>query len=344
MKFKEYIGKHKETIYNKICEYLPKKTPEKHYQMVRVYVDRKGKYARPSLLLLWTELHGGKLEDAILPAATMQTSEDWILMHDDWFDSSEKRREKPAAHILYGERFAINAGDCLHMIMWKMAHDASIGLNERLGENISERYYDRFYDMLLETAEGQYIDMHLTHDIKDITKFTLEDYYRSIRAKSGYYSVYGPMQLGSIIAGMPNLYIEQMISYGKPIGNAFQLKDDILDCTSTEEKFGKTIRNDVYDGTKTAILWHFVQNANPTDLEKVRKIYMKDRKEKTQAEVDEVIELFKRYQSIAYAESEVDRLAKEALEKFEDVSQKIPESDLKETARDAIIYLASRSK
>lgn len=344
MKFEEYTEIHKETIYSKICEYLPRKAPEEHYKMVREYVDRKGKYTRPSLLLLWTELHGGKLEDAVLPAAAMQTSEDWLLMHDDWEDSNELRRGKPAAHILYGDRFSVNAGDSLHMIMGKMVHDASVRLCEALGKTTGERYYDKFYNMLLVTVEGQYLDMHLTYDIKDITKFTLEDYYRSIRAKSDYYSIYGPMQLGSIIVGMSELYLEQIIWYGKPIGDAFQLKDDILDCTSTEDILGKTIGNDVFDGVKTAILWHFVQNANTPDLEKVKKIYMKNRNEKVRTEIEEVLELFKRYGSITYAESEVDRLAKEALEKFENVSQRIPESDLKETARDAIIKLTSRYK
>lgn len=340
MMFEKYVDQHKETIYNKICEYLSRKTPEEHYEMVSVYTDRKGKYVRPSLLLLWTELYGGKLENAILPAAAMQTSEDWILIHDDWEDGNELRRREPSAHILYGDCYAINAGDALHMIMWKMVHDAS----ESLGKNIGARFFNKFYDILLVTAEVQYLDMYLTHDIKDITNFTIEDYHESISAKSGYYSVYGPMQLGAIIADKDEKDVEQIKEYGEIIGKAFQMKDDILDCTSTEEVLGKTIGNDVMDGVKTAILWHFVQNAKPSDLEKVRKTYMKCRKGKTKKEVKEVIELFKGYGSIAYAESDVDRLAKEALEKFEEVSRNIPKANLKETARDAIIRLASRYK
>jgi geranylgeranyl diphosphate synthase type II len=340
MKFEDYIEEHRETVYNTICGYLPSRPPEEHYKMVRAYVDRQGKYARPSLLLLWTELHGGRLEDAMLPAAAQQASEDWILMLDDWMDGNELRRGKPTAHIMYGDRFAVNAGTGLHMIMWDMAFDAAI----KLGKPIGNRYWKKFQHMLLVTDEGQYIDMHLTHDVTDITKFTLDDYYNSIRAKSDYYSVYGPMQLGTIIAGTDEGYVERIEEYGELIGNAFQIKDDILDCTSTEEVLGKTIGNDVRDGVKTAILWHFVQKASASDLERARKTYMKDRKSKTQSEVNEVIGFFKKYGSITYAESEVDRLAKEALKKFEDVSRAIPESDLKETARDAIIKLASRKK
>jgi geranylgeranyl pyrophosphate synthase len=340
MKFEDYIEEHRGTVYKTICGYLPSGPPEEHYKMVRAYVDRQGKYARPSLLLLWTELHGGKLEDAMLPAAAQQTSEDWILMLDDWMDGNELRRGKPTAHIMYGDRFAVNAGVGLLMIMSDMAFDAAI----KLGKPIGTRYWKKFQHMLLVTDEGQYIDMHLTHDVTDIKEFTLDDYYDSIRAKSEYYSVYGPMQLGTIIAGMDERYVERIEEYGEPIGKAFQTKDDILDCTSTEAVLGKSIGNDVRDGVKTGILWHFVQKASASDLEKVRKIYMKDRRDKTEGEVNEVLKFFEEYGSIAYAESEVDRLAGEALKKFEDVSRDIPESDLKKTARDAIIKLASRKK
>jgi len=100
----------------------------------------------------------------------------------------------------------------------------------------------------------------------------------------------------------------------------------------------------VLDGVKTPILRHFVQNASVSDLEKVRGIYMKERKDKSPTEIKEVLEMFGRYGSIVYAESEADRLAKKALQGFEDVSRAIPESELKETARDAIIKLVSRHK
>src|SRR3989344_8239984 len=115
MKFEDYVKQNNDAIYNKICEYLPNRAPEVHYKAVREYVDRRGKYGRPNLLLLWCELHGGKRQDALLPAAAMQASEDWVLIHDDWEDSNELRRGKPSAHLIYGERYAINAGDALHM-------------------------------------------------------------------------------------------------------------------------------------------------------------------------------------------------------------------------------------
>ena len=184
----------------------------------------------------------------------------------------------------------------------------------------------------------------MTHEIKDISGFSLEDYFQSIHAKSAYYSVYGPMQMGAIIAGQAIKDVEKMKEYGVPVGNAFQTKDDILDCTSTAEVLGKTIGNDVMDGVKTAILWHFVRNSKSADLDFAKKLYGKDRKQKTLDELSRMLELFKSSGSIAYAEQMVDSLSREALEKFELNSKSVPESDLKETARNAIVKMTSRHK
>lgn len=337
MTFEEYIKLHSGDIYRKLCEYIPDKEPKEHYKMVREYTERRGKYARPNLALLWCELYGGKIEDVFLGACGIQMVEDWVLIHDDWEDRNELRRGKPAAHILYGDVFAINAGDAGHMIQWKIVHDASKALG------VGERIYDKFYDMLLVTAEGQYYDMKLARE-KEITRFTLDDYWQSIHAKSAYYSVYGPMQLGAIAAGQPDRVITQMENYGILIGRAFQIKDDILDCTSTPDVLGKSIGTDIYEGTKTAILWHFVQNASPADLEEVMAVYAKDRKNKTAGEATRVIKLFEKTGSIKFAQNLVDSMAKEALEKFEVQTKDIPESDIKETARDAILKMAARKK
>ena len=339
MKFVEYAAEHADKVYNKICEHLPDREPKEHYKMVRDYVDRRGKYKRPAYLLLWTELYGGDLEKAILPAAAMQSSEDWILMHDDWYDQADLRRGKPSAHVLYGSEYAINAGDALHMIQWKIAFNAA----DQFDPETRKRWLDKFYDMLLVTMEGQYIDMKLTES-KDITKFTPEDYYKSIEAKSAYYSVYGPMQMGAIIAGADPETVERIVEYGRPVGRAFQMKDDILDITSDPETFGKSVRNDIREGVKTLILWHAVQNARPNELERLKAVYAKRREDKTDEEVEWVAEKFVEYGSVAHAEQKMNEFMQEALEAFERNTKNIPESPIKETARDSITYVVKRKK
>ena len=69
MNFKEYIELHKPSIYEKICEYVPLKEPIGHHGIMRDYIDRQGKYARPGLVMLCGQLFGAKPEKLIVPAS-----------------------------------------------------------------------------------------------------------------------------------------------------------------------------------------------------------------------------------------------------------------------------------
>ncbi len=339
--FGEFIAQNKEMVYQKLCEYMPSGDPKDfNNKMVRAYPDSKGQYRRPSYLLLWTLLYGGNLDDAILPAAIQQLSEDYFLIHDDWMDKNAWRRGRPSEHVLFGEEYAILAGDTLHAILWKMAKDAMLALGGKRGNF----YFDKVYDIMMKTHQGQYYDLRLTNEVKDITKFSLEDYYQSIWAKSGYYTVCGPMQCGAIIGGADEKELEKMYAYGIPVGKAFQIKDDILDASSTVEILGKTIGTDVMESTKTLILLHAVQNAPTPVLNKLKKIYAKPREKKTDAEVQYVLRMFKELGSLDYAQKESERLAQEAIENFNKLSRNIKEGPIKRLARDSIANVAKRKK
>jgi len=340
--FKSFISTYKERVFSTLVGHIPSWGDE-FDDMVRCYVNRQGQYRRPSYLLLWTLMFGGDINEAILPAAAQQASEDWILMHDDWMDSNSLRRGGPTAHMIFGDRFSINAADALHVINWKMVTDAA----QELGGERGRDYFAKFYDIILETTRGQYIDLRLTHRVKDITQFTAEDYYRSIHAKSAYYSVYGPMQCGAIVAGVHEDYINRIPEFGIPAGYSFQITDDVLDCTSTEETLGKSIGNDIRDGTKTLILWHAVQvsrNASDGSLSRLVDIYSKRRDQKTESNVKEVLSIFEKSKSIDFAKEQAEKLANEALRKFNEVSRDVPEGNLKDLARDSIAHTVNRLK
>lgn len=100
------------------CKISPKYAPmaEFHQKMVSEYPERKGKYLRPSLVLLAASAMGFPEEKALQTAAAMQTSEDWILNHDDIEDDSLQRRGKPALHKIYGKELA--GGKLSWMLTW----------------------------------------------------------------------------------------------------------------------------------------------------------------------------------------------------------------------------------
>ena len=336
--FKEFVAAYKDRVYGELCKYMPTGEPRAfNEKMVRCYVDRKGQYRRPSYVLLWTKLYNGNIEEAILPAATQQASEDYFLMHDDWMDNNSVRRGGPAAHVMFDPDYAILAGDTVQMIAWTMAKKAC----DALGGTRGNRYFEKFYDIMLVTHQGQYRDLKLDKE-KDITKFTLDDYYSSIHAKSAYYSVYGPMQCGAIIAGASEDSINKIPEYGTPCGNAFQIKDDILDCASTVDVLGKSIGTDVRAGTKTIILWQAVQSASSSILERLKTIYSKSGSRKTDEDIRFVLDTFRELGSIEYAQNEANRLVAEASSKFEALTKNMPESRFKAIARDAIGVTVNR--
>jgi len=338
MDFKEYVKSNKESIYSVICRYVPIKEPEGHYKIVREYIDRQGSYRRPGLLMLSGEMFGAEKADLLLPSAAMQLSEDWILIHDDIEDHSELRRGKPTLHKMYGEELAINAGDSGHMAMWRM-------LKDYIAENGIEkgnRLYEKFYNMLEYTVEGQYIDDNFIYNIRTLDKASEELYYRIVKSKTGYYSAYGPMQLGAIVAGQEDRVLETLKKIGEPAGIAFQLVDDILDMTADEKVFGKQTYGDLYEGKVTLIMLHTYAKADDSEKQKINSIYFKKRGDKSEEEIGYIADLVEKYGGIEYARIASDKygeMAKSELEKAESI---LPNNKYRDILTSAIEEMYTR--
>lgn len=202
-----------------------KKEVDLYWTINREYPERKGKYLRPTLVLLTASALGLPIKKAIKTAAAMQISEEWILIHDDIEDKSAIRRGKPTLHKIYGSELAINAGDSLHIIMWKVLNDqASRAVNEE------------FYRMLARTALGQAVEQIWTNSRRK--NLTNAEYFFIADSKSAYYSIAGPMRLGAIVAKASPDQIEKITEFGLYLGRCFQLVDDILDLKQ-DKKEGK---------------------------------------------------------------------------------------------------------
>jgi geranylgeranyl diphosphate synthase type II len=211
---------------------LPKKFAKEtdlYWKINKVYPERKGKYLRPTAVLLIAEALGFDTQTAVKTAAAMQLSEEWILIHDDIEDDSDERRGAPTLHKLYGQELAINAGDALHMIMWKM-----------IGDIDSRAVSGEFYTMLMRTALGQGVEQIWTNERSEMTD---EKYFFVADSKSAYYSIAGPMRLGAILAGAKPNQIEKITDFGLHLGRCFQLVDDLIDFEQDKKEGKKTLAN-----------------------------------------------------------------------------------------------------
>lgn len=294
-------------------DYLP--LLDDHWKVVEDYPRRRGKYLRPTLVMLGYQsmLHGmPQLPDGAetITAAAMQVSEDWILIHDDLCDGSQERRGKAALHREVGLEIAVNAGDTLHEVMHRI-----LSRNyDVLPLATARRVQEEFFRMLSRTTFGQYAEILWTQ--QDRLDMTEQDVLFTIAGKTAYYTIAGPLRLGAILAGASDEELERLYRFSYPLGVCFQIRDDILDLTSDFEGLKRQTCNDLYEGKRTLMLLHLVGRATATELQRIQEILGKSREEKTAEEVAWLRTLMDKYGSIDYAAEMAQRYADEAMEQL----------------------------
>lgn len=304
--------------------------------MIGEYPSRQGKYFRPGLVLLATKMFGDDPKRAILTAAAMQTSEDWLLIHDDVEDHSLKRRGLPTLHEMYGVELAINAGDALHMIIWKMLGDNTRSFNNKAGWKI----FNKMNDVLLKATEGQHLELKWIRDNKVFV--SQNEYLNMVKRKTAYYTVIGPLQLGAIIAGAGENELNKIEDWGIPFGYAFQIWDDCMNITTPDGKQGKEQGGDVLEGKRTLILSHLLGHCNKNERRKIETIYLKQRHQKTEQDKNYVLRLMGKYGSIDYAKKIAQQFGERAKSIFDKHTAHLPETKAKKTIRAGIEFVTRR--
>ena len=291
---------------------------DEHWNVVEDYPRRRGKYLRPTLVMLG---YKSLQKDGVaapegtetVTAAAMQVSEDWILIHDDLCDGSLERRGRAALHREVGMEIAVNAGDTLHEAMHRI-----LSRNyELLPLDMAQRVQNEFFRMLSRTTFGQYAEILWTQ--QDRLDMTEQDVLFTISGKTAYYTIAGPLRLGAILAGATDEQLERLYRFSYPLGVCFQIRDDILDLTSDFEGQKKQTCNDLYEGKRTLMLLHLLRHAAPDELESVKAILKKTREEKTADEVAYLRRLMDKYGSIDYASDLARQYAEEALQQLENL-------------------------
>lgn len=321
MDFKAVLQEYKPLIWAEYQKYLPGKSSSPHpldpvhkyqleddyfWKIITDYPKRQGKYVRGVLIVLAAEAMGVPREKALLTAAAMQASEDWILMHDDWEDESEERRGGPALQKLYPANQAVNAGDLLHDIQYKMLRDNDDVLDHQTSRNV----FNEMIQMMERTVLGQSVEMKWINENKlDLTD---DDLFFVIGGKTSYYTIAGPLRLGALIAGATQQQLDALFEFGTKLGRCFQIRDDLLDLTSDFEGQKKQQCNDLYEGKRTIPLLHLYRSASKTDQQKLKTILDKPRSEKTEEEVSWILTKMKEYGSLDYAQKVASKLADEA--------------------------------
>ncbi len=244
-KFDEYYRAVEEAL----PAFLPQgDTPQKTVQEAMAYsLLGGGKRIRAVLCLAFCELCGGTREAAMPFACAIEMVHAYSLIHDDLpcMDDDDLRRGKPSCHIQYGEALAVLAGDGL----------LTLGF-----ETILSQYYTGKYPPQVIARAGAELAaaigtagmiggqvMDIEHEGKPISAGDLNILHSM---KTGAL-IRASARMGCVVAGAPDDVIARADKYAKNIGIAFQITDDILDVTSTEEKLGKPVESDRQMGKTT---------------------------------------------------------------------------------------------
>ncbi len=283
-------------VNNTILGFIDRLLPKTHsipeitqlYSMMREYPSRPGKMIRSKLLIASAVAHGANFEKALPLAAALELFQNWVLIHDDIEDDSDERRGKPALHRMYPTSLAINAGDALHIYMWQAVHRAGVA-----------GAFEEFLEMIHRTAEGQQMDLAWVAESR--WNVNPADYLEMVRLKTARYTVVSPLKLGALAAGCtPDARLEQA---GLDLGVAFQIRDDVLNLDGDFASYGKEIAGDLFEGKRTLMLLHMLERLNGTEKTKVVAMLSKPRSEKTQSEVEYILGLMRKHNSIAFAQS-----------------------------------------
>jgi geranylgeranyl diphosphate synthase type II len=205
-----------------------------------------GKRLRPVLTIAACEACGGREEQVLEPAAALEMIHTYSLIHDDLpaMDDDDLRRGRPTVHRAFGEAEAILAGDGLHTLAFEILGTRPEGPEFAMRRTEAVALVARSAGVE-GMVGGQVADLEGGEDKVDAAGL---DWIH--RHKTGAL-IAASAELGAIHAGADKISRAALFRYGLTLGLAFQIADDILDCTSTAEQLGKTPGKDLRDGKAT---------------------------------------------------------------------------------------------
>jgi geranylgeranyl pyrophosphate synthase len=232
------------------------KNPKSLYTPYSYLFQNKGKLLRPLLVLLSAKAVGGNYSDVRNAAAAVELAHMSSLVHDDIMDNSSTRRGSVTLHDLFGINTAILVGDTL-------IFNAYLSLLKDSSRD-TKKIFEIFTKAAVQICEGQSLDI----DFEKKENIFVKDYTAMIYKKTAVL-IETSCLLGAYISGGDKNSIKAISDYGKFLGMAFQIQDDLLDISSDEIVFGKKIGTDFLNNKKTYINLLFLERASDSQKESI---------------------------------------------------------------------------
>lgn len=206
-------------------------------------------------------------------AASLELLQASLLVHDDIIDNSDTRRGAPSAHRAFQARLggdrAESYGIASAILLGDVLFDWSIAMLESSGlpSEALDRARGIVAEMRSEVLLGQYLDVAVGFDATDATTLEAQQEQAAtvLEYKTARYTVARPVQLGATLAGGSPELIAMLGRYGSLVGQAFQLRDDILGVFGDPELIGKPAGDDLREGKRTTLVLQALSLSNEAD-------------------------------------------------------------------------------
>lgn len=215
------FAKEKKLVDGALKKFLPKDNSVLSRAM-RYSVFAGGKRFRPALMLKAAQMLNGRIKDILPAAAAVEMIHTFTLIHDDLpcMDNSDLRRGSPTCHKKFGEEIALLAGDALNTLAFNIIAEEPEAVRELSGA-------------LLEVVKGQVLDLEAEGKKVPLSKL------EQIHLKKTAALIKASVKIAAVLSGAGRKEVNALSEYGRQMGLAFQIADDILDFVSTPEILGK---------------------------------------------------------------------------------------------------------
>jgi geranylgeranyl diphosphate synthase type II len=300
----------KQRVDEAISKVAPESEPADLYEPIRYMLALEGKRMRPVLTLTGCDLFGGDLDLALKPALGIEVFHNFTLMHDDIMDNAPLRRSKATVHTKWNSSVAILSGDTMFV--------KSCQLVSQSPDTCLRQVMELFYKTAIEVCEGQQLDM----DFESRQLVSPAEYIHMISNKTAVLLA-AALKTGALIGGASPADADHLYEFGRCIGIAFQLKDDLLDVYGDADKFGKLPGGDIIANKKTMLLIKALELANAEERRELDR-WLKGNGHDPLQKVTAVTGIFDRLGVKLIAEKEMDSYFEQSLNHLQAID--VPES------------------
>lgn len=342
--FAQWVPQVDKTIeeFFKSKEKIPKRYREINemaFDFMKGFTLSPGKRVRPVLVLAGYLSQREKVpKDILRVASAVEMFHAFLLIHDDFMDEDSFRRGEPTVwkrfensgvdrHTAYS--LAVTTGDILYTYVFQQI------LSTKLPEERKLAVLDRVLETMELTGFGQNIDVY--NAVRPIPEVRKEDILLMYELKTGVYTISFPLILGAELAGAPKKVIRAFNEYGRKVGTAFQIHDDILGIFGDPSKTRKPVGSDIREGKRTILILEAYQSASPQERKIIERYLGKDDEEG----IKRVIEIVEKTGALERAKEMERNLVEEGINAIEDIPIR---DDIRTFLVELAHYLITREK